>query len=109
MKSDRDVYSHPPSSIYYLERIKTVAYEDHVGTINIGRRKITNLLFADDINGLAGQEELAKKKKKSNCDATARYHTFYTRTMLPRRKYVPRSSRQSDHTKTSWPSYRDAY
>ena len=28
-------------------------------------------------------------------------------TMLPRRKYVPRSSRQLDHTKTSWPSSRD--
>ena len=28
--------------------------------------------------------------------------------MLPTRKSVPRSSRQSDHTKTSWPPYRDA-
>ena len=28
--------------------------------------------------------------------------------MLPTRKSVPRSSRQSDHTKTSWPSWRDA-
>ena len=28
--------------------------------------------------------------------------------MLPTRKPVPRSSRQSDHTKTSWPSSGDA-
>ena len=29
--------------------------------------------------------------------------------MLPTRKSVPRSSRQLDHTKTSWPSLRDAH
>ena len=29
---------------------------------------------------------------------------FWPLTMLPMRKSVPRSSRQSDHTKTSWPS-----
>ena len=28
--------------------------------------------------------------------------------MLPTRKSMPRSNRQSNHTKTSWPSYRDA-
>ena len=28
----------------------------------------------------------------------------HTKTILPTRKSVPRSSRQSDHTKTSWPS-----
>ena len=35
--------------------------EDHEGTVNIGGRTITNLRFADDIDGLAGEEEeLAK-------------------------------------------------
>ena len=39
----------------------TDALEDHEGTVSIGGRTITNLHFADDINGLAGQEEeLAK-------------------------------------------------
>ena len=34
---------------------------DHEGTVSIGERTITNLRFADDINGLAGEEEeLAK-------------------------------------------------
>ena len=33
------------------------ALEDHEGTANIGGRTITNLLFADDIDGLAGQEQ----------------------------------------------------
>ena len=33
------------------------ALNDHEGTISIGSRKITNLRFADDIDGLAGREE----------------------------------------------------
>ena len=33
--------------------------------------------------------------------ATARYYTSHTKTKLPTRKSVQRSSRQSDHTKTS--------
>ena len=35
----------------------TDALEDHEGTVSIGGRTITNLHFADDINGLAGEEE----------------------------------------------------
>ena len=39
----------------------TDALEDHEGTVSIGGRTITNLQFADDIDGLAGEEEeLAK-------------------------------------------------
>ena len=37
----------------------TDALEDHEGTVSIGCRTITNLRFADDIDGLAGEEELA--------------------------------------------------
>ena len=40
-----------------LERIMTDALEDHEGTINIGGRTITNLRFAEDTDGLAGEEE----------------------------------------------------
>ena len=35
----------------------TDALEDHEGTVNIGGRTITKLRFADDIDGLAGEEE----------------------------------------------------
>ena len=35
----------------------TDAFEDHEGTVSIGGRTITNLHFADDISGLAGEEE----------------------------------------------------
>ena len=38
----------------------TGALEDHEGTVSIGGRAITNFRFADDIDGLAGEEELAK-------------------------------------------------
>ncbi|GFN85429.1 endonuclease-reverse transcriptase [Plakobranchus ocellatus] len=44
----------------FLERIMTDALENHRGTVSIGGRPITNLRFADDIDGLAGNEcELA--------------------------------------------------
>ena len=35
----------------------TDALEDHEGTVSIGGRTITDLHFADDIDGLAGEEE----------------------------------------------------
>ena len=41
----------------FLERIMTDALEDDEGTVSIGGRTITNLRFADDIDGLAGEEE----------------------------------------------------
>ena len=33
------------------------ALEDHEGTVSITGRTITNLCFADDIDGSAGEEE----------------------------------------------------
>ena len=41
----------------FLERIMTDALEDHEGTVSIGGRIITNLRFADDIDGLAEKDE----------------------------------------------------
>ena len=41
----------------FLERIMADTLEDHEGTVSIGGRTITNLCFADDIDGLAGEEE----------------------------------------------------
>ena len=35
----------------------TDALEGHEGTVSIGDRTITNLRFADDIDGFAGEEE----------------------------------------------------
>ena len=36
----------------FLERIMADALEDHEGTVSIGGRTITNLCFADDMDGL---------------------------------------------------------
>ena len=45
----------------FLERIMADTVEEHEGTVSIRGRAITNLRFADDIDGLAGEEEeLAK-------------------------------------------------
>ena len=43
--------------IIFLERIMTDALEDHEGTVSIGGRIITNFRFADDSDGLTGEEE----------------------------------------------------
>ena len=41
------------------------ALENHQGTVSIGGRNITNLRFADDIDGVAGTEEELNKLVKS--------------------------------------------
>jgi len=45
----------------FLERIMTDGLEEHNGTVSIGGRTITNLHFADDIDGLAGEEQVLAK------------------------------------------------
>ena len=50
----------------------TDALENHEGTVRIGGRTIPNLRFADDIDGLAGEEEeLAKLVESLNKAYTA--------------------------------------
>ena len=51
----------------------TDALEDHEGTVSIGGRTIsTNLRFADDIDGLAGEdEEVAKLVERLDKASTA--------------------------------------
>ena len=50
----------------------TDALEDHEGTVSIEGRTITNLRFADDIDGLAGEEEeLAKLAEHLDKASTA--------------------------------------
>ena len=40
----------------FLERIMTYALDGHVGTVSIGGRQLTNLRFADDIDGFSFSE-----------------------------------------------------
>ena len=55
----------------FLERIMTDALEDHEGTVSTRGRTITDLRFADDINGLAAEEELAKFVERLDKASTA--------------------------------------
>ena len=56
----------------FLERIMTDALEDYEGTVSTGGRTITNLRFADDIDGLAGEEdELANLVERLDKASTA--------------------------------------
>ena len=45
--------------------------EDHEGTVSTGGRAITNLRFADDIVGFAGEEELTKLADRLDKASTA--------------------------------------
>ena len=56
----------------FLERITTDAIEDREGTASIRGGAITNLRFADDIDGSAGEEEeLAKLVERLDKSSTA--------------------------------------
>ena len=52
----------------------TDALEDHEGTVSIGGRTITNLRFADDIDGLAGEEEELAKLDECLDNASTAYN-----------------------------------
>ena len=56
----------------FLEKIMTDSLENHEGTVRIGGRIITNLRFADDIDGLDGKEaELENLVKTVETASTA--------------------------------------
>ena len=56
----------------FLERILTDSLEDREGTVTIGGGTITNLRFADDIDGLVGEkEDLAKLVERLDKASTA--------------------------------------
>ena len=52
----------------------TDASEDHEGSVSIGGRTIANLCFADDIDGLAGEEEELAKLVECLDKASTAYH-----------------------------------
>ena len=51
----------------------TDALEDHEGTVSTGGRTITNLRFADEIDGLAGEKEELTKLIERLGKASAAY------------------------------------
>ena len=57
----------------FLEKIMADALENHEGTVKIGGRIITNMRFADDIDGLAGKEEELENLVKTVETASTAY------------------------------------
>ena len=49
----------------------TDALEGHEGTVSVGGRTLTSLRFADNIDGLAGEEKLAKLVDRLDKASTA--------------------------------------
>ena len=94
----------------FLERIMTDALEDHEGTVSNGGRTITNLRFADDIDGLAGEEEklanLVERLDKASTAYSMEISAEKTKLMTtpvastPRSKSMDRSLRQSQASNT---------
>ena len=60
---------------------------------------LSHLYSCKLVNHGPSQQSSKEEYKAWNWGAIARYYTSPTKTMLPTRKSVPRSSRQSDHTK----------
>ena len=60
------------------------------------------------VNHGSSEQNSKEEYKPWKWGATARYYTSHTKTMLPTRESVLRSSRQMDHTKTTWLPWRDA-
>ena len=64
--------THPLQHISGKNHDRYLRLEDHEGTVSTGGRTITNLRFADDIDGSAGkEEELAKLVECLNKASTA--------------------------------------
>ena len=61
----------PTLFIIFLARITRNALEDHKGTVRIGGRTITKLRYSNDIDGLAGGEELTKLVERLEKASTA--------------------------------------
>ena len=63
-----------PSVFYiHLEWIMRETLENHTGTVCIGGRNITNLRFADDIDGIAGKEAKLANLVRQMDRASSRY------------------------------------
>ena len=56
-----------------LERIMSEALENQCGTVSIGGRNITNLHFADDIDGLAGSKDERATLEKNMDEISSRF------------------------------------
>ena len=86
-----------------LTRLKQVWIDKSISLSSKIRlmRSLVTFIFLYACESCTLTAELKKEYKPWKRGATARYYASHTKTMLPTRKYVPRSSRQLDHMKIS--------
>ena len=75
----------------------TDALEHHEATVSTGGRTITNLRFADDIDGLAGEEEELTKLVERLDKASTAYGMDIS----------PKKEDQADDKQHQWHQHRD--
>ena len=68
--------THPLSN--FLERIMSDALKEHNGKVSIGGRNITNLLFADNTDALAEEEQEVEALNESLDKTCTRYQMEIT-------------------------------
>ena len=68
--------THPFSN--FLERIMSDALKEHNGKVSIGGRNITNLLFADNVDALAEEEQEVEALNESLDKTCTRYQMEIT-------------------------------
>ena len=86
----------------------TDAFEDHEGTVSMGGRIITNLRFADDTDGLAGEEEgltkLAERLDKASTAYGIEISAKKTKLMTKKKKKTTSGIMSSVHQVWQKPS-----
>ena len=90
-----------------LTRLKAVWNERSISLsskIWLMRSLVTSIFLYMLVNHGPLQQSSTEECKAWKWGANARYYTSHTKTMLPTRESVPRSSRQLDHMKISWRS-----
>ena len=101
--SNLEILSRTAQTTAALTRLKTVWIDKSISLsfkIRLMRSLVTSIfLYACESWTLTAT--LYRRIQAMEMRATARYYTSHTKTMLPTRKSVPRSSRQLDHTKIS--------
>ena len=101
--SKPEIISRIPQTTAALTRLKPVWNDRRISLsfkIQLMRPRVT-IIFLYACESWTLTAEPQRRIQAMEMSATARYYTSHTKTMLPTRKSVPRSSRQSDHTKTA--------
>ena len=73
LRLDNGVFSHPPFFNIFLERIICDALAEHIGSVSIGGRFISNLRFANDIDALAEKQQELEALVESIDKACTKY------------------------------------